>query len=243
MTYSKKRALSYGVILISVLLAYFCRQVRTENVFMRNLADQCRSCIYLGMYCAWVIYLGKHVVHKKTRRCLTAIGCLMVFWFFVRTVKFHIFYDPLGEHICWYLYYIPMILIPVLGLAAAMFLDLPLFQDFLLYNPSAGVSVFRAASVFGQRLQLWYSFYSDPGMDHILPDMDGNYADQKKQDSGKETILAAGYSGNIASGMEYREFTSSAPDQNNCRGYDGSVLSFNGGNFSGLYIMWIDTDQ
>ena len=78
MTYSKKRTLSYGVILISVLLAYFCRQVRTENVFMRNLADQCRSCIYLGMYCAWVIYLKKHVVHKKTRRCLTAIGCLLV---------------------------------------------------------------------------------------------------------------------------------------------------------------------
>ena len=122
MTYSKKRTLSYGVILISVLLAYFCRQVRTENVFMRNLADQCRNCIYLGMYCAWVIYLRRHVVHKKTRRCLTAIGCLMVFWFFVRTVKFHIFHDPLGEHICWYLYYIPMILIPVLGLAAAMFL-------------------------------------------------------------------------------------------------------------------------
>ena len=46
----------------------------------------------------------------------------MVFWFFVRTVKFHIFHDPLGEHICWYLYYIPMLLIPVLGLAAAMFL-------------------------------------------------------------------------------------------------------------------------
>ena len=122
MTYSKKRALSYGVILISVLLAYFCRQARPENVFMRNLADQCRNCIYLGMYCAWVIYLEKHVVHRKTRRCLTAIGCLMVFWFFVRTVKFHIFHDPLGEHICWYLYYIPMILIPVLGLAAAMFL-------------------------------------------------------------------------------------------------------------------------
>ena len=122
MTYNKKRALSYGGILISVLLAYFCRLGRPENVFMRNLADQCRNCIYLGMYCAWVIYLEKHVVHRKTRRCLTAIGCLMVFWFFVRTVKFHIFHDPLGEHICWYLYYIPMILIPVLGLAAAMFL-------------------------------------------------------------------------------------------------------------------------
>ena len=198
MTYSKKRTLSYGVILISVLLAYFCRQVRTENVFMRNLADQCRSCIYLGMYCAWVIYLGKHVVHKKTRRCLTAIGCLMVFWFFVRTVKFHIFHDPLGEHICWYLYYIPMILIPVLG---------------------------------------------DSGMDLDLSDRDGNHSDQKKQNSGKETVLAAGDSGNIASGVEYRKYTPPAFHQNHCRGYDGSVLSFNGGNFSGLYIMWIDTDQ
>ena len=121
MTYNKKKMLSCGVILISVLLAYICRLVRPENAFMRNIADQCRNCIYLGIYCAWVIYLEKHVVHKKMRRCLTAIGCLMVFWFFVRTVKFHILYDPLGEHVCWYLYYIPMILIPALGLAAAMF--------------------------------------------------------------------------------------------------------------------------
>ena len=121
MKYSKKRTLSYGVILISVLLAYICRLVKSENVFMRNLVDQCRNCIYQGMYCAWVIYLEKHVVHKKMRRCLTGIGCLMVFWFFIRTVKFHIFYEPLGEHICWYLYYVPMILIPVLGLSAALF--------------------------------------------------------------------------------------------------------------------------
>ena len=121
MIYNKKRMLSYGVILISVLLAYFCRLVRPKNTFARNFADQCRNCIYLGLYCAWVIYLEKHVVYKKMRRCLTAIGCLMVFWFFVRTVKFHIFHEPLGEHICWYLYYIPMILIPVLGLSAALF--------------------------------------------------------------------------------------------------------------------------
>ena len=121
MTHNKKRMLSYGVILASVLLAYICRLVKPKNTFVRNFADQCRNCIYLGLYCAWVIYLKKHVVHKKMRRCLTAIGCLMVFWFFVRTVKFHIFFEPLGEHICWYLYYIPMILIPVLGLSAALF--------------------------------------------------------------------------------------------------------------------------
>ena len=54
MTYNKKRALSYGGILISVLLAYFCRLVRPENVFMRNLADQCRNWLSDGIlvFCA-----------------------------------------------------------------------------------------------------------------------------------------------------------------------------------------------
>ena len=35
MTYNKKRELSYGGILISVFLAYFCRLVRTENIFIQ----------------------------------------------------------------------------------------------------------------------------------------------------------------------------------------------------------------
>ena len=86
-------------------------------------------------------------------------------------------------------------------------------------------------------------FYGDSGMDLDLSDRDGNHSDQKKQNSGKETVLAASDSGNIASGVEYRKYTPPAFHQNHCRGYDGSVLSFNGGNFSGLYIMWIDTDQ
>ena len=80
-------------------------------------------------------------------------------------------------------------------------------------------------------------------MDLDLSDRDGNHSDQKKQNSGKETVLAASDSGNITSGMEYRKYTPPAFHQNHCRGYDGSVLPFNGNNFSGLYIMWIDTDQ
>ena len=47
----------------------------------------------------------------------------MVFWFFLRTVKYHIFKTPLGGHICWYLYYVPMILIPTLGLTATLLLE------------------------------------------------------------------------------------------------------------------------
>ena len=79
--------------------------------------------IYIGLYSAWVIYLEKHVVDMKMRRCLTQIGALMVLWFLIRTIKFLVFFDPLEERICWYLYYIPMILIPTLGLKTAILMD------------------------------------------------------------------------------------------------------------------------
>ena len=109
MSYQKKRTLSCIVVLLFVLLAYICRFIKTDSELIQTLADQCRTCTYLGIYCAWVIYLNKHVVQKKMRQYLTAIGCLMVCWFFLRTVKYHILLDPLGGHICWYLYYIPII--------------------------------------------------------------------------------------------------------------------------------------
>lgn len=123
MSYQKKRRLSCIVVLLFVLLAYICRFIETDSELIQTLADQCRACTYLGIYCAWVIYLNKHVVQKKMRQYLTAIGCLMVCWFFLRTVKYHILLDPLGGHICWYLYYIPMILIPTFGLAATLLMD------------------------------------------------------------------------------------------------------------------------
>ena len=123
MSYQKKRRLSCIVVLLFVLLAYICRFIETDNELIQTLADQCRACTYLGIYCAWVIYLNKHVVQKRVRQYLTAIGCLMVCWFFLRTVKYHILLDPLGGHICWYLYYIPMILIPTFGLSATLLMD------------------------------------------------------------------------------------------------------------------------
>ena len=123
MPYKKKRFFSYTTIFLCILVAYTCRLIDTDNNLLRALADQCRTSIYLGIYCAWVIYLNKHIVHKRMRQCLTAIGSLMVFWFFLRTIKYHVFQDPLSAHICWYLYYLPMLLIPTLGLNAALLLE------------------------------------------------------------------------------------------------------------------------
>ena len=115
MSYKKKRALSYVAVACLVLIASLCRHEQSENMYVSHLFEQCRSSIYIGLYCAWVVYLNKHVVETKMRKCLTRIGCLMVFWFLVRTIKYLIIVDPFGSRVCWYLYYIPMVLIPTLG--------------------------------------------------------------------------------------------------------------------------------
>ena len=171
MPYHKKRVLSYTIVILCFLTAYTCRLIHTNNSFIQALVDQSRTSIYLGMYCAWVIYLNKHVVQKKVRQCLTVIGCLMVFWFFLRTVKYHIFQDPLSTHICWYLYYFPMILIPTLGLNASFLLEeehdkVKKRSIFLLFS-----AMLLIISVFTNDLhQQVFHFYLNP------PYSDKNYS-------------------------------------------------------------------
>ena len=171
MPYHKKRFLSYTIVILCFLTAYTCRLIHTNNSLIQALVDQSRTSIYLGMYCAWVIYLNKYVVYKRMRQCLTVIGCLMVFWFFLRTVKYHIFQDPLSTHICWYLYYFPMILIPTLGLNASFLLEeehdkIKKRSIFLLFS-----AMLLIISVFTNDLhQQVFHFYLNP------PYSDKNYS-------------------------------------------------------------------
>ena len=74
MSYKKKKQLSYMIIGCLVIVAFACRHISVNNTYLRHFANQCRSSIYIGLYSAWVIYLEKHVVDMKMRRCLTQIG-------------------------------------------------------------------------------------------------------------------------------------------------------------------------
>lgn len=90
---------------------------------------------------------------------------------FLRTVKYHIFQDPLSTHICWYLYYFPMILIPTLGLNASFLLEeehdkVKKRSIFLLFS-----AMLLIISVFTNDLhQQVFHFYLNP------PYSDKNYS-------------------------------------------------------------------
>ena len=84
-----------------------------------------RTMIYIGLYTAWGISIQKRVVQAQVRRYLTAVSALMVFWFAVRTAKYYFVIDPAVTRYLWYLYYLPMLSVPLLAVYISISLGKP----------------------------------------------------------------------------------------------------------------------
>lgn len=87
-----------------------------------------RSAIYIFLFAAWAVYARNRIIHVRIRRYLTAVAVFMVFWFLIRTAKFHFSPELLSPHLpryLWYLYYLPMLFIPMLAVLVAVFLGRP----------------------------------------------------------------------------------------------------------------------
>lgn len=115
-----------AVALLIALAIVFRNSVRwTGHGPLEAAAAMARSLIYLGLFSAWGISLYKRIIQEQARLYLTAIAVFMVLWVTARTLKYRVFADPLADRICWYFYYVPMLLIPMLGLFAAVAMGKP----------------------------------------------------------------------------------------------------------------------
>lgn len=69
--------------------------------------------IYLVIFSFWLIRLYYKLYDKKTRKYILYIGLLIILWLILRISKSLIDNITINRLI-WYLYYIPMLLIPTL---------------------------------------------------------------------------------------------------------------------------------
>ena len=84
-----------------------------------------RSVIYIMLFAAWGISVCRRIIQPQVRRYLTAISALMVFWVTARTLR-HLFAEtPWTLRHLWYLYYLPMLFIPMLAVFVALSLGKP----------------------------------------------------------------------------------------------------------------------
>lgn len=120
----KKKLVNGGIILLAVIVAYAFRLIGNGNYYF-VLFPYLRSFIYIGLFIAWGISIRRRIVQKQVAQYLTGISILLILWFIFRSAKYFIFWQPTAIRYLWYLYYLPMLFIPILALLVALSLGKP----------------------------------------------------------------------------------------------------------------------
>ena len=125
----KRKLNKHGAFLCAaaaVLAAAVLRQIgfHTEDPLDWACAFS-RSCIYIVLFAAWGISVRGRVIQPQVRRCLTAAAALMVFWVTARTLRYQFARASWVLRHLWYLYYLPMLFIPLLAVFVALSMDQP----------------------------------------------------------------------------------------------------------------------
>lgn len=126
MSFKKKSLLLWTAVLTAVLAAYLCRMTTAAPPLFAFL----RAMIYLALFIVWGLSIRYRIRQNQARRYLLAVDLLMLFWITVRTIKFIVVTGAVMTRYLWYLYYIPMLLIPTIGLMLAWSLNRP--EDYKL---------------------------------------------------------------------------------------------------------------
>lgn len=125
MTEQKKKTLITGsAALLAVLLAYGFRWIG-KGSFYPTLFSYLRSFLYIGLFAAWVLSVRLRIVQKQTRMYLTSVSVLLILWMTSRTAKYFIFWQPAAIRYLWYLFYLPMLFVPMLAVLIALSLGKP----------------------------------------------------------------------------------------------------------------------
>lgn len=118
MTKRKTLSSSTVFVLISVAIAILARFV-TINGDLAHLPSMVRSILYIHLMIFWCLSMRRRVMQVQVRRYLTFVSLLTVFWLLVRTIKYFFVFEPRPSILLWYLYYLPMLFIPMLAVFVA----------------------------------------------------------------------------------------------------------------------------
>ena len=116
---NKKTILYTTCVAILLVIAYYSRAFHTQvdEPILKMLLVMIRSVIQISLVIAWCSSLRTRIINKQVRHYLIAVGILIAFWLIMRTCKWE-FIAQNGTHLgryLWSSYYIPMVLVPLLG--------------------------------------------------------------------------------------------------------------------------------
>ncbi|MCQ2462602.1 MAG: hypothetical protein MJ177_04260 [Clostridia bacterium] len=116
----KKRSFfAFGLLLGSYALLSFIYVLPAYGSFMAMNAS---AVLYFIPAVSITLFFASSIIDRRVRNYLVAIGILIIFWFVLRAAKYVAFAQTEGiSRFIWYLYYIPMLMIPLLSFHAALY--------------------------------------------------------------------------------------------------------------------------
>lgn len=102
-----------------IAAAYSCRMLAKFDiggVYMSYI----RAALYLMLFALWGYSLDRRIIQTQALHCMRLTAALMLVWLILRTLKYEVVTDITVARYIWYLYYLPMLFIPLFGVYIAL---------------------------------------------------------------------------------------------------------------------------
>ena len=102
-----------------IAIAYACRMLAKFDIG-GPAVNHIRTAIYLLLFALWGFSLDRRIIQRQTLHCLRLTAALMLLWLILRTLKYSVVTDLTAGRYIWYLYYLPMLFLPLLWVYIAL---------------------------------------------------------------------------------------------------------------------------
>lgn len=124
-----------------IAIAYACRMLAKFDIG-GPAVNHIRTALYLLLFALWGFSLDRRIIQRQTLHCLRLTAALMLLWLILRTLKYSVVTDLTAGRYIWYLYYLPMLLLPLLWVYIALSMGKP--EDYRLSRRSSILSIVPA---------------------------------------------------------------------------------------------------
>ena len=137
-----KHLLPMVFVCTAIAIAYACRMLAKFDIG-GPAVNHIRTAIYLLLFTLWGFSLDRRIIQRQTLHCLHLTAALMLLWLILRTLKYSVVTDLTAGRYIWYLYYLPMLFLPLLGVYIA--LSMGKSEDYRLSRGIGMLSIIPAA--------------------------------------------------------------------------------------------------
>lgn len=137
-----KHLLPTVFVFTAIAIAYACRMLAKFDIG-GPAVNHIRTALYLLLFTLWGFSLDRRIIQRQALHCLRLTAALMLLWLILRTLKYSVVTGPAAGRYIWYLYYLPMLFLPLLGVYIA--LSMGKSEDYRLSRGTGMLSIIPAA--------------------------------------------------------------------------------------------------